>query len=131
MRPVKCRMKPCFSSFFPYGWIALEDLSLLIVQVSRSHSDTPNSVSLLCMIGTSQRPLPDNTNIQKRQTSTPSAGFEPANPASKRQQTHALDRAATGIGLFLVLGIILCVFFLTSTRVILQLFLCLVEKRRV
>jgi len=27
-----------------------------------------------------------------------SAGFEPAIPASERQQTNALDRAATGIG---------------------------------
>jgi hypothetical protein len=27
-----------------------------------------------------------------------SAGFEPAIPASQRLQTHALDRAATGIG---------------------------------
>jgi hypothetical protein len=27
----------------------------------------------------------------------PSAGFEPANPASKWPQTYALDRAATGI----------------------------------
>ena len=26
------------------------------------------------------------------------AGFEPAIPASERPQTHALDRAATGIG---------------------------------
>ena len=29
----------------------------------------------------------------------PLAGFEPAIPASERPQTHALDRAATGIGL--------------------------------
>jgi len=28
----------------------------------------------------------------------PTAGFEPAFPASKRQQTHVLVRAATGIG---------------------------------
>ena len=27
----------------------------------------------------------------------PSAGFEPVIPASERPQTHALDRAATGI----------------------------------
>jgi len=27
----------------------------------------------------------------------PSAGFKPAFPASERPQTHALDRAATGI----------------------------------
>jgi hypothetical protein len=28
----------------------------------------------------------------------PPSGFEPAIPASERPQTHALDRAATGIG---------------------------------
>jgi hypothetical protein len=28
----------------------------------------------------------------------PPAGFEPTIPASKRPQTHALDRKATGIG---------------------------------
>jgi hypothetical protein len=37
-------------------------------------------------------------NTHKRQTSMPSAGFEPTNPACKRPQTHALDRAVTGIG---------------------------------
>jgi hypothetical protein len=30
--------------------------------------------------------------------SMPSAEFEPAIPATKRPQTYALDRAATGIG---------------------------------
>jgi hypothetical protein len=39
----------------------------------------------------------------------PRTGFEPATPATKRQQTHALDRAATGIGLLhLSSGIIYC-----------------------
>ena len=28
----------------------------------------------------------------------PSAGFQPTIPAGERLQTHALDRAATGIG---------------------------------
>jgi hypothetical protein len=37
-------------------------------------------------------------NTHKRQTSMPSAGFEPAMPVSERPQTHALDRAATGNG---------------------------------
>jgi len=37
-------------------------------------------------------------NIHNRQVSMPPAGFEPAIPASERQQTHALDRAATVIG---------------------------------
>ena len=29
----------------------------------------------------------------------PPGGFEPAIPAKERQQTHALDREATGFGL--------------------------------
>jgi hypothetical protein len=37
-------------------------------------------------------------NTLKRQTSMPLAGFEPAISASEWPQTHALDRAATGIG---------------------------------
>jgi hypothetical protein len=36
-------------------------------------------------------------NTNKRQTSVPPAGFEPAIPGSERPQTHALDRVATGI----------------------------------
>jgi hypothetical protein len=36
-------------------------------------------------------------NTHKRQTSVPPAKFEPAIPASERPQTHALDRAATGM----------------------------------
>ena len=37
-------------------------------------------------------------NNHNRQTSMPQAGFEPTIPVSERLQTHALDRAATGIG---------------------------------
>jgi hypothetical protein len=37
-------------------------------------------------------------NNYNRQTSMLPAEFEPAIPASERSQTHALDRAATGIG---------------------------------
>ena len=36
-------------------------------------------------------------NDHKRPTSMPPAGLEPAFPVDKRPQTHALDRAATGI----------------------------------
>jgi hypothetical protein len=41
--------------------------------------------------------LTTHDNI-KRQTSMPPAGFEHAIPTNQRSQTHALDRAATGIG---------------------------------
>ena len=47
------------------------------------------------MISPSQRPLHDNT--QHSDIHAP-AGFEPAIPGRERPQTHALDRAATGIG---------------------------------
>ena len=39
------------------------------------------------------------TTLNKRQTSMPPTGSEPAVPASERPQTHALDRAVSGIGL--------------------------------
>jgi uncharacterized protein YjbI with pentapeptide repeats len=38
------------------------------------------------------------TYKHNRQTSMPLAGFEPATPATKRPQTYALERVATGIG---------------------------------
>jgi len=38
-------------------------------------------------------------NTHKRQISVSPAGFETEIPASERPQAHALDRAATGIGL--------------------------------
>ena len=38
------------------------------------------------------------TRLNKRQTSMPPVGFEPAIPAGGRLQTYVLDRAATGIG---------------------------------
>ena len=37
--------------------------------------------------------------IHKRHAFMPPVGFEPAIPASERLQTHAWNRAATGIGL--------------------------------
>jgi hypothetical protein len=37
-------------------------------------------------------------NIQKRQTSMPPVGFEPAILASEEPQTHIFDCAATAIG---------------------------------
>jgi hypothetical protein len=40
-------------------------------------------------------------NTHNRETSMPSAGFEPTIPAGERPQTHALDRAVTGTGCFI------------------------------
>jgi hypothetical protein len=39
------------------------------------------------------------TGQHNRQTFMPRGGFEPATPATKRPQTYALDRAASGIGI--------------------------------
>ena len=48
-------------------------------------------------ISPSKRPLPDSTQNSQEKELHILARFEPAIPASKRPQTRALDRAATGI----------------------------------
>jgi len=65
-------------------------LGILIVKVSRSHSDTPRSVRLLCK---SDRPIVKTSSWQHtiRQTFMVPVGFEPAIPASERPQIHALN----------------------------------------
>jgi len=45
-----------------------------------------------------------HNNTHDRQTSIHFEGFEPTIPASERPQTHVLDRAATGIGLWSYTG---------------------------
>jgi hypothetical protein len=72
---------------------------LLIIEASRSHfRHTTLGRTPLDKWSARRRDLYLTThNNHKRQTSMPLAGFEPAIPASKRPQTHALDCAATGI----------------------------------
>jgi hypothetical protein len=48
----------------------------------------------------SQRPLPDNTQHSQETNTHAPAGFEQAIPAGERLQIHALDCAATGIGIY-------------------------------
>jgi len=76
------------------------DQSLPIIQASRSHSDTSQSVGLLW-----KNDQPDaETSTWHYTTHTrdrlphPSTGFETAVPASDWSQTHALDLEATEIG---------------------------------
>ena len=74
--------------------------SFIFVDIPRSHSDNPHSVDLLC---TSDRPVAETSTLQhttliRRQTSMPSAVFEPTNAARERPQTRALIRAASGNG---------------------------------
>jgi hypothetical protein len=49
----------------------------------------------------------------------PSAGFEPAIPATKRLQTYVLDRAATGIGNFTlhITKLVLTIIFISMKSV--------------
>jgi len=71
---------------------------LLIVKVSRSHSDTQHKIELLW---TSDQPDAKTSTWQHitlaRQTSMSPVAFEHEVPASERPQTHGLDRASTGI----------------------------------
>jgi hypothetical protein len=74
-------------------------LGRLLLEVSRSNSDTPRSVGLLW---TSDQPVAEtstrqHTNTHKRQTSMRPA-FEPTIPVCARPKVNAVDRAATGIG---------------------------------
>jgi len=61
----------------------------LIIEASRSYSDTPQLVgSLWTSDGPTQRPLPDNTqNSQETEMYAP-AGSEPAISASERPHTQ-------------------------------------------
>ena len=62
-----------------------------LCEASRSHSDTTHSVGIFW---TRDRPVAGNSNSQQTQkTSIPRAGFEPAIPASERQQIHVLQHA--------------------------------------
>jgi len=73
---------------------------LLILEVSRSHNDSPQSVGLSGqMNSSSQRPIPDYTQ-HPQQTSMPPAGFELTMSEGQPPHTYALDRAATGTGTY-------------------------------
>ena len=89
------------SGFVSVAWQPLVGQSLLIIQASRSHSfrHTTSGRTPLDVWSARRRDLYLTThNTYKRQISMPPKGFEPAIPASERPQTHALNRAATGIG---------------------------------
>jgi hypothetical protein len=50
------------------------------------------------VISPTQRPLPDSTQLSQETDIHAPGGIEPTISASERQQPHALDRAATGLG---------------------------------
>jgi len=68
-------------------------LGQLVVEVSKSHSDTPHSVGLLW---TSDRSVAQTSNSQHttltKEISILPAGLELAIPAGERPQTHTSDR---------------------------------------
>jgi len=66
----------------------------ITVLCDRAHWTHTHSVGLLW---TSDKHL-YRTTQRSQETSTLPAGFEPAIPTSEQPQTHALDRATTGIG---------------------------------
>ena len=72
----------------PYCW-GFED--------THTHTHTIVSRTSLDEESARRRDLSQST-YNTHKTPLPLAGFEPVIPASDRPQTHALDRAATGIG---------------------------------
>jgi hypothetical protein len=71
------------------GGMAVSFFSFISIQ-----NDAPQSVGLLCTSSARRRDLYlTQYNTQKRQTSMPPAGFEPAISARGWLQTHALDPA--------------------------------------
>ena len=69
----------------------------IVVFMTRHNRQNPSGR----VISPSQRPLPDNTQHSQqknRQTSMPRVGFEPTISAGELPKTYALDRAAIGIG---------------------------------
>jgi len=91
-------LNPHIDELFFNGSTSVVGVCLVIVEASRSHSDIPHSVGLLW---TSDRPVAETYTRQKSQhlqeTDIPGR-IRTAFPASERPQTHALDRAAVGVG---------------------------------
>ena len=110
-RSMKCNSNLCsvrryvlfhISTCLKYEWCPsppsqqhLVGQGILVIEASRSHSDTSHWVGLLWMCNQSDAETSHNT---QRETSMPPAGFEHTSPASKWPQTQALDRAATEVG---------------------------------
>jgi hypothetical protein len=89
---------------FSTGAIAPVFQGVLFVEASRSHLDTPHSVGLLWVSDQSVAETSAcKTHTHMRQIFLVPPEFEPAIPASEWPQTHALDCAAAGIGIYIPL----------------------------
>jgi hypothetical protein len=86
----------------------------LIIEASQSHSFRHTTLGRTPLDERSARRRDLHLtihNTHKRQISMPPVGCEPTIPARERPQTHALDRAAAGIGFIMLYGgIILCIY---------------------
>jgi hypothetical protein len=83
-------IKFAFEYFFFHGSTALVGLVLLIIEASRSHSDTPHSVGLLWTSDLTVAEMSSWKKKHNRQTCMLTARFEPAIPASERPLTPRL-----------------------------------------
>jgi hypothetical protein len=83
---------------FPHGATPPPvDQDLIIIDASRSHSDTTHPIWLLW---TSDRPnAVTSTRQHQTETSMPPVGFETRNTSKQAPQTQALERSATAFGL--------------------------------
>ena len=85
--------------FFYHDATASVSQGLIIIEDSRSHSDSPHSVGLLW---TSDQPdaetsLPDNTQHSQETDIHAPGGIRTHNRNKRAAADHVLDRAATGI----------------------------------
>ena len=76
-------------------WAKVSTLSRIHDHTQTHHTRQKSSGWVICP---SQRPLPDNTQHSWETNVHATGGIQTTIPASERRQTHALDRAATGIG---------------------------------
>ena len=75
--------RPTTYLFFLVALQPLVGIGLLIVEVSRSHSETPHSVGLGRVIGQSHRPLSDNTQHSQETGIHASSGIRTRNPKKR------------------------------------------------
>jgi hypothetical protein len=94
--------------FSPMAQQPIVGQGFVIIVASQLHSDTHHTQQDYSGrgIGPSQRPLSDNTQHCTRDKHPCPRRDSNVNPNMRRLQTHALDRAATGIGYI----ILMCVY---------------------
>jgi hypothetical protein len=102
------------------------DQGNLIIEVLRSHSVIHTTLGKTPLDAESarRRHFHLTTHNTQKKHPYPPVGFEPVIPASERWQTHALDRAATGIDFVSYMNYMYCGTWLSGSN-------CRLQKRRV